>query len=738
MKRDIHTQKGEGDIASTRGENVTASQFPQFTQGLRFRFGKHLPVILQAESAECGLACLAMIAGYYGHHVELSTLRLRFAQSLKGVTARRIIDMAQVIGLQSRALRLDMDELAQLQMPCMLHWDLDHFVILKRIQQNRVTIHDPAVGERTLRYADVSAHFTGVALEFSKGPTFQRKRAEPPVSLRTLAGSIKGLGKGLFSIFGLALVLELFALLAPLLTQMVVDQVLADGDHDLLMFLAISFLLLLLLQIAVSGLRTWTVMWLSSHFNLAWTGNVFQYLMRLPQLYFLTRHLGDIVSRFGAIDAIQQTLTTRFVEIVLDGLMASLTFVMLFVYSPLLAVITLAAVTFYGALRFLYLRIYREANLSQIVVSAKQRSCFLESVRGVQTLRLYNLEAMQTSRYLNTVTASLNTSIAVERLDLLFGSLNGLSAGIQRIVVLCVGASLVLNAQFTVGMLIAFVAYADQFTARAASLIDYAIELRILRLQAERLADIVLTPPEKYTDSAYVGPEPEPRVAFHNVHFRYAEGEAWILRDCSFSVKPGESVAIVGASGCGKSTLARLLLGLLDPQQGIIEIGGIDLRRLGKSAFRAMTASIMQDDRLFAGSIAENITLFDPLALPERIEAAARLAEFHDNIVALPMGYHSLIGDMGSALSGGQQQRLLLARALYRKPRILILDEATSHLDVDTERVINRALKALPITRIIIAHRPDTIAFADRVIELIDGIARPRSQTPAAPTLAEA
>ena len=709
-----------------------------FARELRFRFGRHLPMVVQAESAECGLACLAMIAGYHGHHAELAALRLRFPQSLKGATARQLIDIAQSLGLQARALRLDLHELGMLRTPCILHWDMDHFVVLKSVDRQRVVIHDPAVGERTLRLADVSTHFTGVALEFTRGPTFQRKSAEPPVSLRQLAGSIQGLGQGLASLFGLALILELFALLAPLLVQFVVDQVLADGDRSLLVLLACSFLLLLCMQTAVSALRGWTVMWLSTHFNLGWTGNAFQHLMRLPQAYFLSRHLGDIVSRFGAIDTIQQTLTTRFVEIVLDGLMAGITALMLFIYSPALAAITVGALALYAASRVLYFRIYREANLSQIVVNARQRSCFLESVRGVQTLRLHNLEAMQTSRYLNTVTASLNTSIAVQRLDLLFGSLNGLSAGVQRIAVLCLGAYLVLDAKFTVGMLMAFLAYADQFTLRAASLVDYGIELRMLRLQAERLADIVLTAPERHAESNYLGPEPEAGVTFRKVSFRYGEAEPWVLHECSFNVKPGESVAIVGASGCGKSTLARLLLGLLDPHSGIIEIGGVDLRRLGKSALRAMAASIMQDDRLFAGSIAENISLFDPLASPERIEEVARLASFHQDIVAMPMGYRSPIGDMGSALSGGQQQRLLLARALYRKPRLLVLDEATSHLDVQTERAINQALKTLPITRIMIAHRPETIASADRVIEIAHGTARPRRPSPSGPELAEA
>ncbi|WP_295942100.1 peptidase domain-containing ABC transporter [uncultured Xanthomonas sp.] len=714
----------------------TASAQDARAAKLRFWRTRVLPNVLQAEAAECGLACIAMIAGYHGHHTDLPALRRRFSLSLKGMTARRLIEIAHALGLQCRPLRLDLEELGQLQTPCVLHWDMDHFVVLRSVGKHGIVVHDPAVGVRNLSMSDVGRHFTGVAIEFSRGPTFQRQRETPPVSLRALAGSVQGLGRGLAQIFGLALVLEVFALLAPLFMQLVVDQVIADGDHDLLTFLGLSFALLIVLETLVSALRSWTVMWLSTHFNLGWTGNVFQHLLRLPQSYFGTRHLGDIVSRFGAIDTIQQTLTTRFVEILLDGLLASVTLVVLFVYSPLLSAIVLGAVAVYAALRLLYFRVYREANLSQITVTAKQHSRFLEAVRGVQTIRLNNQEAEQTARYLNAATDTLNTSIAVQRLDMLFTALQNLAAGAQRLGVLWLGAWLGLKGQFTVGMLTAFVAYGDQFSSRVASLVDYAIELRMLRLQAERLADIVLTPPEAHATSEHAGPLPQPSIAFNKVSFRYAEGEPWILRECSFAVQAGESVAIVGPSGCGKSTLVRVLLGLLDPQQGAIEIGGLDLRRLGKSRYRAITGSVMQDDHLFTGSIAENISMFDVLATPQDIEEAACLAGIHEDIMAMPMGYHSLVGDMGSSLSGGQQQRLFLARALYRRPHILVLDEATSHLDLALERQLNQAIKALNITRIVIAHRPETIAHADRVIELHEGAVRtrqPAAHTPRAP-----
>jgi ATP-binding cassette, subfamily B, bacterial CvaB/MchF/RaxB len=671
-----------------------------------------------------------MVSGYFGHHVSLPDLRRRFSLSLKGMTLEQLIDSAHALGFVCRPLRVDMHELHRLATPCILHWDLDHFVVLRSVKRSTLTIHDPAVGERSLSMEEAGKHATGVVVEISKGPNFQQRSAQPSMPLLTLAGTIHGLKRALLTIFGLALALEVFGLLAPQLLQLIVDQVLADGDHDLLTFLGFTFLFLMVLQTVFSALRTWTVLWVSSYFNLNWTGNVFQHLLRLPQSYFIKRHLGDIVSRFGAISSIQQTLTTRFVEVVLDGLMAVVTAIVLTLYSPLLAAITVIAVALYGALRALYFRVYREANLSQIVVQAKQQSNLMEAVRGVQTLRLFNQVPFRSAQFVNSVTDTLNAGIAIQKLNLTFGSVQSLVTGAQRIGVLWLGAWLALKGQFSAGMLMAFAAYADQFTVRASSLIDYAIELRLLRLQGERLADIVLTQPETFADGPYVGPHPIPKIRFEKVSFRYGASDPWVLKDCTFDIEADETTAIVGASGSGKSTLVRLLLGLLDPVEGSIIVGGIDLKHLGKKAYRAMIGSVMQDDHLFAGSIADNIAFFDRSASQEDVEAAARLAELHDDIVAMPMGYHSLVGDMGSSLSGGQQQRLTLARALYRRPKLLVLDEATSHLDVECERRIALSLTAMTMTKIIVAHRPETIQRAQRVLVLHGGrIADVRDQT---------
>jgi ATP-binding cassette subfamily B protein RaxB len=651
----------------------------------------------------------------------VASLRQKFSLSLKGATLARLIEMAHLLGIQARPLRLELDELPQLQMPCILHWNLNHFVVLKCVLRDKIVLHDPAIGERTLALSEVSRQFTGVALELAPSAAFTRVKPEPSVAFSALTGRIVGLKGALVQIFGLALVLELFALISPLFVQIVMDQVIADSDRDLLTMLGIGFFLLATVQAGVTAIRGWSVTCMGAKLNLDWTSNVFSHLLKLPEEYFQKRHLGDIVSRFGAINAVQQTLTTRFVEVILDGLMAMLTLGMLLLYSPLLALVTISAFALYALLRVLSYSVFREANLAQIVAAARQQSQFLESVRGAQTIRLYNSGPAQAARYANKATDTLNRGIAIQRLNLMFGTLNSLAFGIHRIAMLWLGARMVLDAQLSAGMLMAYVAYSDQFTSRASGLIDYGIELRMLRLQGERLADIVLAEPEKHVDIGYSGVAPQPRIELKNVSFRYAEGEPWVVKDCNLAIREGESVAIVGPSGCGKTTLAKLLLGLLEPQVGTILIGGIDLKRLGKKTFRAMVGAVMQEDQLFAGSIADNISFFDSDIAQLRVEGAARLAAIHHDIVAMPMGYHSLVGDMGSSLSGGQKQRLLLARALYRRPKILLLDEATSHLDVGRERLVNDAVKRMKVTRIVIAHRPETIASSDRVIEMHNG-----------------
>lgn len=694
-----------------------------YLDNLSLGWRTRLPSILQAEATECGLACLAMISAFHGHHVALSELRLQHSISLKGSTLIHLIQIADAIGLGSRAVKLEMDELHTLKLPCVLHWNFNHFVVLAGVDGQCLTVHDPAQGIRKLSLADASKSFTGVALEVWPGADFKPQQAKPAVSLRSLLGRVSGLFPALGQVLALALVLEVFALMSPFLLQWTIDNVLLTQDKNLLTTLLVGFGLLLVMQQSVSVARAWIMLHTSTSLGIQWRANVFSHLLALPVHYFEKRHLGDVVSRFGAIGIIQQTLTATFFSTVLDGLMTIATLCMMFVYSAQLAVIALAAMLIYATVRWLWYRPLRRASEEQIIHAARQESYFLETVRGIRTLKLFQKQYLRRSAWLALLVQQVNAGLRTQKLQLVYSQFNALIFGVESLMVIGVGASLVMDSQFSVGVLMAFMAYKSQFISRVTNLIDHVFELHMLRLQGERLADIVLHAPEEQHALPGIEKQDAQRadIALEDLRFRYSDHEPFVLDGLSLHIAHGESVVITGASGCGKSTLISLMLGVLQPTSGQIKFAGINLEHSSAGSLRSRIATVMQDDCLFAGSLADNIAFFDSDCDMDRVVECATQASIHADILLMPMGYNTLVGDMGTVLSGGQKQRVMLARALYRKPDILILDEASSHLDILCERQVNEAVRGLKVTRIIVAHRLESIASADRVIRLEGG-----------------
>ena len=690
---------------------------------ISFGFGRKLPLILQTEATECGLACLGMVAGFHGYRTDLATLRRQFSVSLKGATLADLVNNADQLRLATRAVKLRLSDLNSLQLPCILHWNFNHFVVLKEVGAKTVTIHDPAVGRRKLSRKALSASFTGVALEVWANPDFEPSEQKQTIKVRRLMGRLTGVYRSFAQLLLLAAALEVFALAYPLFLQWTIDNVLVSGDRDLLTTLALGFGLLVLMQQAVGALRSWGILHMSTTLKVQWRANVFSHLLRLPVQYFEKRHLGDVLSRFGAVDQIQRTLTTSFLEAVLDGVMAIVMLLMMFLYSATLGWIAVAAIVLYALGRWARYQPLRDATQEQIVHAAVQQSHFLETVRGIKAIKLFQRHDERRTGWLALLVNQINADLRAQKLGLINKTLNRLLFGLETVLILWVGARLVLDGNFSVGALMAFNAYRGQFDLRVSSLIDKWFELRLVGLQGERLADMLLTEPEAVGERpATANDSPlEPSIEVSGLRFRYADQEPFVLDGVSFTIAAGEAVAIVGPSGCGKSTLVNILLGVLPPTEGEVLIGGVPLSRLGPHTLRSMAATVMQDDILFAGSIADNISFFDPKVDRPWVEACAGMAAIHTDISAMPMGYDTLVGNMGTVLSGGQKQRVLLARALYKRPRILLLDEATSHLDIAREREVNVAVEALKITRVIVAHRPETIATATRVIALVDG-----------------
>jgi ATP-binding cassette subfamily B protein RaxB len=687
---------------------------------LAIGWGSRLPMVMQTEAAECGLACLAMIVGHHGQACEITELRRRLSVSLKGTSLKQLVGMAERLGFAARPLRLELDELGQLSTPSILHWDLHHFVVLAKVTGDTVVIHDPAVGVRRLPLAAVSRHFTGVALELTAVGELAPAQAPARVRLRSLVGRVIGLRRSFAQLMALALAIEVLAVVSPLFMQWVVDHALVSADRDLLLVLALGFGLLLLLRTAVTAMRGWIVIVLGASLKVQGRTNIFSHMINLPSSYFEARHLGDVVSRFCSQDAILQAITTDAVEAVLDGLLVSVTLAIMFLFAPALTWVAIAGALLYGLLRWVSYAPLRHASAEAIVWGARRDSHVLETLRGVKTIKLFNGQDIRRARWMNLLIEATNRQLTTQKLQLLVRTANALLIGALAILVVWLGANQVLDKQMSIGMLLAFIAYKDQFLGRVSNLIDRAVELTMLRLHAERLADIALTQPEARGGAAADAEEAARPVAIEvrNLRFRYSETDPWVLDRVSFRIEPGETVAIVGASGCGKTTLLKILASLLPPTEGELLVDGQSLASLGATRWRSMIGVVMQDDQLFAGSVADNICFFADQPDQRRIEDCARLAALHDEIAAMPMGYHTLIGDMGTSLSGGQKQRVLIARALYRQPGVLLLDEATSDLDVTNEKLVNAAIRATRVTRIIVAHRPETIRSADRVINL--------------------
>ncbi len=685
---------------------------------LKFSGTKRLPVILQTEAAECGLASIAMVAAYYGYKTDLTSLRQEHEISLKGANLEELMQIADKLKLSTRALRLDLEHLSQLKTPCILHWDMNHFVVLKKVNKKSIEIHDPGLGERKYTMEEFSKHFTGVALELSPTEEFKSEDSRVNLKLSDFWSKVTGLKSTLGKVFVLSLLLQAFAIASPYYMQLVVDEVILSYDQNLLAILAIGFGLLMAIEMVTGAVRSVLLLHFGNLMSIQLGANLFHHLVRLPLQYFEKRHIGDVVSRFGSLQQVKELLTKGVIEAVIDGVMAIATLIMIFLYSPKLSVIVLIAIAIYAVFRIAMYRPLRQMSEEVIVNQAKEQSNFMETVRGIQTIKLFGREVQRQSVWHNKYADSLNSGIRVGHLNIGYEAFNKVIFGLENVLVIYFAAMLVMEGDLTVGMLFAFMAYKRQFVEKMASLIEKIIEFKMLSLHFNRLADISLTEKEQDIQGKMSGKKISGDIELKGINYRYNKKEAQVFKHLDLSIKAGESVAIIGPSGCGKTTLAKLMLGLFEPDEGKIEVDGVDIRQLGLGQYRTQIAAVMQDDQLLSGSIADNISFFDPELDMQQVEWAAKIAAIDNDILQMTMGYNTLVGDMGAALSGGQIQRLLLARALYRKPKILFMDEATSNLDTKLEFSVNEAVKNLDVTRIIIAHRPETIASADRVIEL--------------------
>lgn len=708
-------------------------------ESLKWFGKKYLPVIRQAESSECGLACLAMIANWYGLRTDLSTLRGRFNIGSKGMTLQQLMECATAINLSSRAIRLDLEELKSLNLPCILHWNMNHFVVLHSIKGHRLVIHDPDKGKISINLLETGKHFTGIALELMPVADFSCRDERKKIRLRQLTGKTPGLFSSMLCIMTFSLVLEAITLGGPLINQIVIDDVLVAADKNLLTVILIALLLLSLTQLLISLARQWASIALSVSFNMQWTANIFHHLIRLSLTWFDARSIGGINARFSAVNNIQQALTVQILEGILDVLLVITSLGMMLLYNTTMTFIVLLAALFYGVLRALWYPSLRQATEDTWDAETQESGHFLETLSGILSLRINGVIPHREAAWLNLNVERRNAQLRQSRLMMGFDIASTLTSSLVSTVILWKGANEVLNGTFTVGMFVAYLSYQTRFSSSASSLINSFFLWRMLDVYNERLADIVMTPQEGYANAnnptlpgivplrEFTNSSPsaimktELPLVLEHLTFSHKGINNRIINDISMTLSPGEVVAITGKSGCGKSTLIQLILGIYAPDAGTIKTLGIPNSHPNYFQVRQHIGTVLQNDHLFRGCIADNIIFFHEDNNFERMLQCAQLSLIHDEIMKMPMGYQTLVGEGGGGLSGGQKQRILLARALYKQPAFLLLDEATSHLDIESEILISQTLRQSGIPVLLIAHRPETLASADRILIMDKG-----------------
>ncbi|HEX8526946.1 peptidase domain-containing ABC transporter, partial [Allosphingosinicella sp.] len=683
--------------------------------------GRRIRPIRQAEAAECGLAALAMVANHWGHDLDIAALRRRFGISSRGTGLRSLMNAADSLGLAPRPVKLGLDGLAGLQLPAILHWDMDHFVVLERVARGRAYIVDPAGDGRWHGFEAVSKHFTGVALELRPAPGFAPARERNSLRLGELWSRSTGLGRSILQAVLLSVVLQAYVLASPFLLQLAVDEALANLDTQLMTKLALAFALFAIVYATAMLLRSLVLLGAGTALSFGIASNVARRLMRLPVGWFEKRSVGDILSRFQSVVPIQRLLTESAAGALIDGVLAVLTFAMMLAYSPLLALVPLGSLLLYAAFRAATLPAERRAENERIAAAGREQSALIETLRGMVTLRLAGRETVRHAFWQNRLSQALSASFAHERIQVWQACASLLLGALEIVLLVWLAITMSIEGSFTVGMVFAFLAYRMQFAAAAKSLVDTSSDFRMLRLHLDRLSDIALTEEDRgFAEPDRPSHPLRGEIELRGIVYSYGADEPRVLNGVHLHVAPGEHLAITGPSGGGKTTLAKIVLGLVDPDEGQVLVDGMPLADYGRRAFREQVAAVLQDDVLFAGTIADNVAGFETID-EDRMTDALRAAAIADDVEAMPMGRLTLVGDMGSTLSGGQMQRILLARALYRRPRLLVMDEGTAYLDAEHEKDVNVAISALGVTRIVIAHRRETLAAADRVVTLAGG-----------------
>ena len=689
------------------------------------RRARRYPALLQLSEMDCGAACMAMILRYYRKHVSINRLRDLVNVSREGATLYSVAEGAERLGFHARGIRAAYEHLAKVELPAIAHWEGYHYIVLYEAGPDYVIVADPAIGRRRLSRAEFEKGWTGYLLLLQPTPRIEGVE-ESKTTFGRFLPLLKPYRKFLFEIFLASLLLQLFGLASPIFTQVIVDKVLVHKSTGMLNVLLVGMLIVAVFQTATTALRYYLLVHTTRRIDMQMVVDFYRHILSLPMRYFEERKVGDIIKRFNDNARIRAFLTGRALSVVLDCLMVVVYLWLMFYYNVKLTLVALLFMPGYAALTLGLTPILKRQYRETFNKAAEADSHMVESVTGVGTVKATATERRVRWKLEGLIVKSLNVEFRAAMTGMAANSIGNILQTLNTIILFWYGAYLVIGGELSVGQLVAFNLLVGNVTRPILSLIDLWREFQEINIALERLNEVFDAKPEE--DATKPGlihmPRIRGQIKFEGVTFRYpTRPDKNALQNINLEIYPGQTVALVGRSGSGKSTFANMLLRLHEPNEGRILLDGYDLRQVSISSLRAQVGVVPQEIFLFSGTIRENISFGDPDAPLEQVVGAAMLAGAHEFISELPLGYETKIGERGQSLSGGQKQRIAIARALFKKPRILIFDEATSALDTESERAIQQNLDSIlkDRTTFIIAHRLSTVRNADLIIVMDKG-----------------
>lgn len=691
--------------------------------------------ILQSEIAECGLACAAMVSSFYGKQINLAAMREKFNISSRGMNLKDLVHVLDLLEMTSIAFRISLEEVGKIETPAILHWNLDHFVVLSKIvfdtsgRVQSLVIVDPGYGEREIYVDELSEYFQGVVLEVTPSQSFQRGNFEKKETLGLVIESIKSRKKLLLVSLGLSCLVEIIGVAPPFFMQLLIDKVIPSHSVTNVPVILFLFVLVLFIQKTVLLIRNRLVNRIRHSLSLELFSKITFHLIRLPLLFFEKRSLGEINSKILSLDSIESSVSIKLALAVVDLIFSIIMLGIIFSYNALMSSVVVFFVLLFLLLKYKYTPRFISLSEKKIKSHQKEIDHFTESVFCIQTIKLFNKQFSRYQEYLNLLNKRKRDELNIDDFKSNFSILEDVWKNIENLTVSALGCIFVIKGDLTLGAFLSFLAFKLNFTSRIYTVGEVLYESRTFLAHLFRLSDLTSQPIENLDDVENITlsdrinklKDGDPFLELKDVSYRYADNDEYVIKHVNLIFYYREGVVITGESGSGKTTLLKLLLGILTPTSGEIKVCGLTLNEETLFEFRKNTSSVMQNDMLLSGSLLDNISFFDSAADIHNVKAAAEKAAINLEINKMPMGYKTYIKAFNPSISGGQVQRILLARALYKNPSFLFLDEASSHLDIENEQKINQVMNEIRITRIAVAHRLETIKNADRQIILQNG-----------------